>query len=355
MKRVLIVTGKLQKYRIPVFNKIVEKGVDLTVAHSSDKLNDGTFKFKEVILREKKIGPFTYHVNDFIKFCNQYDIVVPTFYLQKLSFMRLLFGMHKYKLAYWGIGVKASQTSAFNSPTLINILRYQIARKSDAMIFYTDFVRDKYIEKNVSPAKLFVMHNTIDIDQRFVNDNVEQRKNILFIGTLNKSKKIFELLYAYKQVDSMKNVIPPLLEIVGSGADYEKVKEWVKKNEMSSRIILHGSIYDIEEKSKIFNRALCAISPGQAGLSVLEAMGYGLPFVTHKSALTGGERLNIYPKYNGLLFDKFDELSNIILDISVDKEKYIEMGQNARKYYLENRTLDHMVNGFIQTINFLKK
>jgi len=95
------------------------------------------------------------------------------------------------------------------------------------------------------------------------------------------------------------------------------------------------------------------ISPDQAGLTVLQSFGYGVPFVTHKDAITGGERLNIVNGENGILFDSFDEITDIIKDCSQNPEKYIEMGKNAKKYYNENRTINHMVSGFIDAIDFV--
>lgn len=352
--KVLIITGRLQNYRVPIFNEIVKRGIDLTVAHSYGKLNDGTFLFKEVILDEKSYGPITKHKINLKEFCNAFEIVVATFYLQKLSFMSLLFGKRKFKLVYWGIGVKASQNSKFDTPTLLNKIRYIIANKSDAMIFYTDYVKDKYIKNGVNPDKLFVMNNTVFVNQDFVKTKIDERNNILFIGKLNKSKKIFILLEAYKKLLDM-GYKPPIIDIVGVGPDFHLVKEWVMKYKLNNFITLHGAVYEDPKKAEIFNRALCVISPGQAGLSVLESMGYGIPFITYKDAITGGERLNITHGFNGILMDNFEEMPNILLDIMFNKIKFIEMGNKAKKYYLQNRSLDKMVEGFIETINYLKK
>lgn len=349
--KVLIITGKLQKYRVPIFNQIVESGIDLTVAHSYKKMDDGTFSFKEIILEERKIGPFTKHRINLKKFCSNFDVVVATFYLQRISFMSLLFGNRSYKLAYWGIGVKASQNSSFDKPTLLNYLRYFIARKSDAMIFYTEYAKNKYIKKGIPSEKIFVMNNTVYVDKSLVNIN-QNKDIIVFIGTLNKSKKVFELLSAYKKV---VNKIPSFykLEIIGKGPDYNSVKSWVFQNDLQDKIIIHGAIYDSDLKAKILNKAICAISPAQAGLSVLEVMGFGVPFITHKQSITGGELLNITDGFNGLLFEDFEKIEAILYETYINKEKFLKMGSNAYEYYWNNRTSKQMVDGFIQTTKYL--
>ena len=349
--KILIVTGKLQNYRIPIFNEIVKRGVDLTVAHSYKKLDNGSFLFNEVLLEEKSIGPFTIHKNNLYEFCSNFDIVIATFYIQKLSFMRLLLGKRKFKLVFWGIGVRASQNHRFDSPTFLNYFRYLVAENSDAMIFYTEYAKLKYVKRGIERDKLFVMNNTVYVNSELVKPNCK-KTSILLIGTLNKSKKVFELVEAYRKVLS-RNPMLQLLEIIGGGEDFEELAKWIVDNELSANIILHGPIYDEKEKAIILNRSICAISPDQAGLSVLETMGYGIPFITHKNSITGGERLNINNE-RGILFDDFKDIERIIEDVFYNQVHYLEKGVKSREYYNSYRTVENVVNEFFKVVKYLK-
>ena len=93
----------------------------------------------------------------------------------------------------------------------------------------------------------------------------------------------------------------------------------------------------------------------QAGLSVLESMGCGVPFITSENAITGGESFNIQHGVNGILMKNLGDLKNIILDISKDTSKYIKMGERAYRHYWECRKPQDMAQGIINAIEYTLK
>jgi glycosyltransferase involved in cell wall biosynthesis len=353
MIKVLFVTEKLQSYRIPIFEIIGSKeNIDLTVAHSGKALICRTTKFTEAIIDERHFWKFSYHGRAFITYCEKFDVVVCMAYIQKISFIELLLRKNrKCKVIFWGIGVNASQSASFDAPTWKNRIRYFLARRSDASIFYSDYARNKHLGVGVPQEKLFVMPNTVEVLD--IKEEVE-RDCLLFVGTLNRSKKIFELLSAYKDAVRVQSDIP-VLNVIGAGRDFDEAAQWVSKNDLEKRIKLLGPVYDESELSRYFSRAILCISPGQAGLSVLKSMGYGVPFVTNRSAITGGERLNISHKINGLLFSSYDELTEIIIGAHSNRAEYLAMGKAALEYYRSERTPEIMADGFIQAVNYVTR
>lgn len=353
-KKVLFITYKLQNYRIPILNIIgSQDDIELTVAHSAKKFDDSTNNFAEINLDFKKVGPFTFYDSNFKTLVNEQDVVVCMFYLQNLSFFKLaLSRKRKFKLIFWGIGVRASYTSDFDTPTHMNKVRNYWARRSDAMIFYTQYVKDKYIKNGFSASKLFVMANTVKVNN-YIEDSAA-RKDLLFVGTLYRVKKIFELLESYEEAKQISDKLPKL-QIVGKGEEYDAIASWIKDTNNQDNIILHGAIYEESILAKMFTSSIACLSPGQAGLSVLKSFGYGVPFITHKNAITGGERLNISHDENGILFNEDSELTQILVDIAENRDKYIKMGQNAKHFYDTERTPQNMANGFIDAIHYTLK
>ncbi len=350
MQKVLFITYKLQNYRVPIFDRIGKSdNIDLTIAHSAKKSDYSGDGFKETIIDYKKIGSFTYYDKKFNAFIGQFDVVVCMFYLFNLSFLKLAI-KRKVKLVFWGIGVRASYDAKFDSPTFMNNIRYFLARRADAMLFYSDYARNKYIKKGVNADKLFIMHNTVEV---LPSDNKAVKDKLLFIGSLYKQKKIFELLESYKNALKRFDGTPKSLHIIGKGSEFEPIKAWIKENQLEEHIVMHGAIFEEPRLKELFSSSLACISPGQAGLSVLKSFGYGVPFVTHEDAITGGERLNIVNNVNGILFKDFQELEDSILEIFEEPSKFEKMGKNAKEFYHTQRTPEIMAQGFVDAVNYV--
>jgi glycosyltransferase involved in cell wall biosynthesis len=348
---VLFLTRQLQDYRIPIFKLVAEQhDVELTVAHSGKKTSKGEEGFKEILINEKTLMGFSVHSPSLYAWANEFDVVVAMLYLKKFSFMELALRRgRKFALIYWGIGVRASQTSKYNSRSIFNAARYFFAKKADALIFYSDRPIPQYLEKGFLAETLFVMNNTVAVLEGHVCEPAK-KSSILFIGTLKKSKKIFELLEAYKQASAVTGL--PVLEIVGGGEDAQRVKEWVAENKLEESIKLFGPIYEEETLAPFFRRAFVCVSPGQAGLSVLKSFGYGVPFVTRCDAITGGERFNIVNEKTGVLLRDIEHLKDVLIDVALNPKKYQEMGLEARKFYSEQRRPDQMAQEFLNAIDY---
>ncbi len=352
--KVLILQNKLLHYRVPLYNAIADyQDIDLTVAHPDKKVERVDLHFEQVILSIEKKGPFTIH-KGLYEFCCGYDVVIAMFDIKWLTHMKLGWMKKRpFKLVYWGIGV--STEKGFDVDKKFDIVRFLLAKRADAMLFYSSYPIHKYITAGFKEERLFVANNTIASElesQTIVNKN-----SFLFIGTLERRKKIFELIEAYQiAVQGELKQHPVKLDIIGDGPELETIRNFIDKNNLVDRIILHGQINDELKLSHYFEHALACISPGQAGLSVLSSFAMGVPFVTRADAITGGERLNIKNDYNGLIYDDSDgNLVRILTKLAIDTSYATQMGKNARAYYLQCRTIRHMADGFYQAVTFVMK
>ena len=352
MKRrptVLLLYNSIQDYRIPILNAI-SKEYDLTVAFSEGVIPPSIQKFRIIKLSQNKIGPFVFVKENISQLCDNYDIVISIGEIFRINYAwQVLRIWRKFKIAYWSIGVSASYTKRYDEVRKWDWLRDFFYKRADACIFYSDYPVRKNLQRGYKQEKMFVANNTVEVLPLLPQIT---KDSILFIGSLYKQKGLYVLLNAYQEAYKTNTEIPNL-NIIGGGSEYDNVLQWITDNSLSHKIFLVGPIYEKTDKRLFFQRAFACISPWQAGLSVLESEGYGVPFITMYNAYTGGERFNIHDGIDGILMKQENELSNLILDISDHPEKYIQMGQNAYKYYHSERTIEIMTKGIEEAIEYM--
>jgi len=350
-KKILILYNNLFHYRIAIFKLFAEK-CDLTVAYSIGPGLIENVNFKIIKLPVIKYKRLVFHKNNIYKLCQQFDVVIAYGDIAWLKLSTLPFYKKRsFKVIFWTIGVSASYEKKYDAVSTWNSIRNFFYRRADALIFYSDYPIKGYVKRGFDAKKLFVAPNTVEVLTK-LNSEIYKKDSLLFIGTLYMQKGISILLENYKLAQSVNPDILPL-NIVGGGPEYKSIQNWVQKNSLAHKIFLHGPILEIEKKAVFFYKAYACISPIQAGLSVLESLGYGVPFITTHDALTGGERLNIQNGINGILLDDVIGLKDIILDICGNKEKYLKMGKNAFEYYRNNRKPSDMANGLLNAVKYV--
>ena len=354
--KTLLLQATLSNYNVPVFN-ILAQNVDLTVAYTIKNECKENVLFKIKKLNYIKFGSLIFIKNGFHKMCSQFDVIIFLTDLHYVSYCYLPFISREYKVIPWTIGIRASYKKRYDlsrKKDFIDRIYGRILSRSDAIIFYMKEPL-KFWGEIINKEKVFIAHNTVDVLTN-LNDESKQKNRIIFIGTLYKEKKIYELINAFIEAKNKCNVNDfPCLDIIGEGYEYENLKKLIEKHKLTDSINLCGAIFDKKELAKYFSKALLCISPDQAGLSVLVSMGHGVPFVTRTDAITGGERMNIIDKKNGQFYNNQKELTSIIEETCINPGKYIEMGKKAQEYYRSNATIKHMAQGFIDAIQYTLK
>lgn len=344
--KIIIFYNRIFHYRIPVWNLLAEK-CDLTVTYSlGDIPKDMDIKFEVMYLPFKKVGPFWWHKDNIRKLAKNYDVVIAYGNISWLKFTFLPW-FNKTKVVYHTLGVSASYDKGFDEHHEWDRVRSFFYNKADALAFYTQYPIDKYAKMGIKREKMFEAANTVAVNPAH-DDAIKD--SLLFIGTLYRAKGLQLLLDAYNELKDDCEL--PILNIIGKGPDYDLIKKWIDEQGMQDKIKLRGAIYDIGEKAKYFARSLACVSPKQAGLSVLESMGYGVPFVTTKNAITGGELLNVHNGVDGIVLENESSLPGIIKDIADNPDKYVQMGLKAQMFYNENRTPRHMADGLWEAIQY---
>lgn len=141
-------------------------------------------------------------------------------------------------------------------------------------------IRDYY--KKYLKMPCYHMPNVLD-DIPTINSDFS-KKNIITVGRLTSDKGVLDIINMYYQVQlELPDVT---LDIVGDGPELNKIKKKIFDLRIKDKVTLHGYqnkdyINDLLSHSSVF---VLASKKESFGLSLLEAMSYGLPSVVFDTA-----------------------------------------------------------------------
>lgn len=348
MKKVVIYQTIVPHYRRPIFD-IVGRHVDLTLVYTGNTAVPGDNYSLEKIscLHLPKIGAI--HGRRLISICRGNDVLISMHGFRSPDIDNIKLFCPHIRTIKWGIGVMASYNTRYDEGNRSQWF-VKITNKCDAALFYSDYPRQKYASMGVQKEKMFVANNTVAVEK--VEIQPARKRNILFLGTLYSQKKVDLLINAYYKAYGVNRNLPDLV-IIGDGDQRTILEKQVLEYGLDKKIRFLGQIINDQILKNHFIEALACISPDQAGLSVLKSMGYGVPFVTSRNAITGGEIFNIHNGVDGIVLDSLDNLCETILDIADNRKKYIEYGKSAMDYYYAERTPEIMAKGFLDAIEYV--
>ena len=345
--KVVILQKRIKEYRVPLFDGIGQL-YDTTVVGCQDPLLAGAHY--RVLKLKHRYWPVSL---DFIwdgalrRQLRRADVIIRPTEFRSVNRLILKAVAPKAKVISFGIGVSASYNEHYDE-TDQSAQYLKLIDDSDAVIFYYDYPKEKYVRQGADPDKIFVSNNTVEVPQTPLNRKPE---NLLFIGELYPQKGVDVLLEQYRQALAENPAVPDLI-IVGDGSERAALEKTARDSGLSGKVSFLGKITDNDLLLPIFEKAIVTISPRQAGLSVLKSMAFGVPFVTVENAITGGEIFNIENGKTGVILKDEAALKELILDCADRADEYGAMGERAREFYFSHRTMAHSVRAFDEAIRY---
>ena len=342
MHKILIFQNQIPHYRIDFYNEMGKK-FKLIVAHSGQPTSAKIKNFDEIFIETIKVGPF-YFQKDILKIVKQinpsriismFDISWPS------TIILLLFKKYRKIFIWWGLDEGKSKIALF--------FKLLITKLNIPIIFYHKDISARFIDMGVSKNLCYVGNNTFHVQHR-IKGYEDKKDFFLFVGSLDKRKKLDVCIESIKKVSLEINKEINLI-VIGDGEERDNLAIKVHEMGLDRNIIFKGSINSTEKLKEYYSGAIAAISYGQAGLSVLQSFAYGVPYVTHRYAISGGEHKNINHEENGLLVDESYSIDQAIKDLIQKDNLSFELGKNAYDYYSNECTLDKMIEGFAKAIN----
>jgi glycosyltransferase involved in cell wall biosynthesis len=230
---------------------------------------------------------------------------------------------------------------------------------ADVFIVYGSKARDYLESLGVDLEKVVLAQNTVDTDEIFdrydyfvqesrklrMQMGLTNKRIILFVGRVNRYKRLDILLGAYRVVKSRLRDVALL--IVGDGPELDNIK----------REVARDCVPDIYFRNMTFSEvnpyfAMCNlfVIPGLGGLAINQAMCFSKPIVC--SEADGTEIDLVIDGLNGYRVEPGNEekMAEAILKIMSSSATQKAMGEYSLKILKERATIADMVENFQKAV-----
>lgn len=230
----------------------------------------------------------------------------------------------------------------------------------DAHVTYVDEARKVYGSYGVMEHKIFVTRNSPDTDMlrqkeiqvlAQVGAPIRKSCRLLHVGRLVPQKQVRLLLEAFEEVSHRINQAE--LVIVGGGPDKESLEALAVKLGLVRQVMFLGPIYDPVELARQFMSAGIFVLPGLGGLSLNEAMFYGLAVVCSEG--DGTERFLVREGENGTYFKNGDKasLTAALVRLLSNPSQLALMGKKSRAIIDTEVNIETVVGEYVRAFKFV--
>ena len=294
------------------------------------------------------------------------DVIIFCGSLRHLSIFALIVKakLNSIKIVWWSHG-----RSIRPAPFFDKIRRY-FMKFMDFIILYTEDEYASYLKYGFKSDEVFFINNTIDesgiiSEKKKWNEekicNFKKSLNIpnnafifLFCGRLRKvpGTLLDHGIYAFSELLKIKNNC--YYFIIGSGEELNNFKNMVAQLKIEKNVIFLGEEYSEDRLAPYFLISNAFLYPGYIGLSLVHALWYGLPVITHDNMLKHAPEFTVLKNnYNSIKYKELDkdDLTQKMIELVSNKSQLKLMHYNAYKSVSENWTFDKMVRNYNNAIS----
>ena len=217
-----------------------------------------------------------------------------------------------------------------------------MCQKADMIIVVVDEAKDRIASLNVDVNKIYVISNTLDINQFDVIERKGFNKEdfrLLYVGGINYHRGI---QYVIDAIAILKNRnINIHFDLVGDGRYLENIKQRIKDKGVECNVIVHG-FKKYTQIPEVYENAHLAIIPHvKSGHTdntiphkIFQYLYAGIPIVS--SNCNPLERI-VNETHSGICYqyDKPEELANIIEELYKNPEELNDYIHNGRQAVIE--------------------
>jgi glycosyltransferase involved in cell wall biosynthesis len=175
--------------------------------------------------------------------------------------------------------------------------------------------------------------------------------DFICVGRLNPAKKPLLLFDAFRLAESE---LPPDIRLVfvGDGPLRERLEENARSAGVDDRVLFLGHISSLDELRDIYARAVASISPGYAGLSLLQSLGFGIPMLVARDEPHAPEIEAAIDGQNVIFFgsDSAAELASSLVAIARDRQQWRSRRSLIAEPIRNRYSIESMVDSFVTAL-----
>ena len=236
---------------------------------------------------------------------------------------------------------------------ILHYLNHYMYNAVDGHVCYIDEAFEIYGSWGVPKERIFITGNSPDTDhfmairKKLELSEPKPKRNpyrLIHVGRLVAWKRV-DLL-----IDAVAELVPefPNIEliVVGYGPEETPLKARVAEIGIQDRVEFTGGVYDTEEIGKLFRSCGLYVLAGMGGLSINDAMCFGLPVVC--SVCDGTEKVLVHDGQNGFFFREGNlaDLKEIIAKILRDDKLAELMGNESTRIIREEVNIHRVLRGY---------
>lgn len=174
-------------------------------------------------------------------------------------------------------------------------IRLYFYRLASALLLYGDHAKTLLANAGIDPHRMFVIYNSLDSENQEqylrevtpsdIHDFRSQigildgERAVIFSGRLQTNKKLGALLDAVGILRTREQTVHVVF--IGDGQEKSALAEQSDKLGIASQVHFLGESYDERFIATAFMASDLSVIPSGAGLSVMHALGYGVPVLLH--------------------------------------------------------------------------
>ncbi|UOQ45417.1 glycosyltransferase family 4 protein [Halobacillus salinarum] len=213
------------------------------------------------------------------------------------------------------------------------------------VITVSEFERTSLVTAGVNPNKIKTIYNGVDMDQfTYQPKEIDKEFKVGMLARLSEEKNHKFFIEVANELKQMPNLT---FFIGGEGPEEEKIREKIHDHGLADKVVLLGKIHHPEKFTADMDLLLLTSHREVFPMVIIEAMAVGTPVL---SIDRGGIHEAVKAGSTGFLLPEHSVkgFAEKVLLLEANREKGMELAENARKRALKEFSLERMIHSTLQ-------